>query len=202
MVQQSTTAPATYTERLIVPWWWWPVALGVATFLAAEVFLGAPTPLAWLPYAVFLAGTATGLVALGRIRVRVADGELIVDDAHIPMRYLAEVNIIDIEAKRALLGPLATRYAFVIQRPWIREAVRVAIDDPADPTPYWLISTRHPAALAAAIAQGRTDAAGSPAAETARPPAGESIDAAQPPGTEITGAAWPASGSATGAQPR
>lgn len=160
MAQDSTSGSTfpTYTERLVVPWWAWPIALGLAALLAAEVFLGAGTRLVWVPYAILLPATAAGLFAAGRIRVRVADGELSVDDAHIPMSYVTEVNIIDGEAKRALLGPLAAPYAFVVQRPWIRSAVRVVIDDPADPTPYWIISTRRPGALAAAVAAGRSTA--------------------------------------------
>jgi hypothetical protein len=44
----------------------------------------------------------------------------------------------------------------VCLRAWARTAVRVEVLDPADPTPYWLVSTRRPDELAAAIAAGRT----------------------------------------------
>jgi Protein of unknown function (DUF3093) len=144
-----------YRERLTVPWWSWPLALAFATFLAAEVFLGAPTALVWVPYAILLPATAWGLIVLGRIVVRVADGELHVDDAHVPVTYVTEVNVLDPEAKRALLGPVASRYAFIVQRPWISGAVRVVIDDPADPTPYWIVSSRRPTKLATAIIEAR-----------------------------------------------
>ena len=85
---------------------------------------------------------------------RVEDGELHVDDAHIPVSFVTEVNVLDARAKAALLGPAARPYAFVVQRPWIPGGVRVVIDDPADPTPYWVVSSRHPAALASAIVAG------------------------------------------------
>ncbi len=42
--------------------------------------------------------------------------------------------------------------AFLMLRPYLSRAVRVAITDPADPAPYWLISTRRPDDLAAALA--------------------------------------------------
>lgn len=151
-----------YRERLTVPWWTWPLALAFAAFLAAEVFLGAPTALVWVPYAILLPATAWGLLALGRIVVRVADGELHVDDAHLPVSYVTEVNVLDAEAKRALLGPVASRYAFIVQRPWITGALRVVIDDPADPTPYWIVSSRRPARLAAAIVAARDGVAAGP----------------------------------------
>jgi hypothetical protein len=127
----------------------------MAGLLAAEVFLGRHTALVWVPYAILLPGTAAGLVALGRIRVRVDDGELRVDDAHLPVSLVTEVNVLDATAIRALLGPLAEPNAFVVQRPWITTGVRVVLDDPEDPTPYWLVGSRHPGELAAAIVAAR-----------------------------------------------
>ncbi|HKD99313.1 MAG TPA: DUF3093 domain-containing protein [Micromonosporaceae bacterium] len=147
-----------YSERLTVPLWVWPLALAMAGFLAAEVFLGRHTAVAWIPYAVLLPATAAGLLALGRIRIRVADGELYVDDAHLPVTLVTEVNVLDAAGIRALLGPLAERHAFVVQRPWISTGVRVVLDDPEDPTPYWIVGSRRPAELAAAIVAAREGA--------------------------------------------
>jgi DUF3093 family protein len=160
VAQQTTSGiPApTFSERLTVPWWWWPVAFAFAAVLAAEVFLGDTSQLLWLPYAILLPATAAGLIALGRIRVQVGGGELRVDDAHIPVGFLTEINILTGETKREVLGTLADPMAFVVQRPWVRDAVRVAVDDPADPTPYWIISTRRPAELARAIVAARAAA--------------------------------------------
>jgi hypothetical protein len=158
-VEQAATG---YSERLTVPWWAWLLALAMAGLLAAEVFLGRHTALGWVPYAVLLPATAAGLLALGRIRIRVAGGELYVDDAHLPVALVTEVNVLDAAAIRALLGPLAERHAFVVQRPWITTGVRVVLDDPQDPTPYWIVGSRHPARLAAAIVATR-DAASGPA---------------------------------------
>jgi hypothetical protein len=151
-------ADTDYTERLRVPWWAWPIALTMAGLLAAEVFLGRKTTLVWVPYAVLLPVTAAALLRLGHLRVRVAGGEFRVDDAHLPVTYITEVNTLDANAKRALLGPLAVRHAFVVQRPWIAGGVRVVIDDPADPTPYWVVSSRRPAQLAAALVRARDTA--------------------------------------------
>ncbi len=155
----SPDAPAAFSERLRVPWWAWPASLALAAFLSAEVFLGAHTVLVVLPYLILLPATAAGLLALGRVRIRVAGGELHVDDAHLPVRFVKEVNVLDPAGTHALLGPLAERYAFVVQRPWVGTGVRVVLDDPADSTPYWLISSRRPVELAAAIVAARDDAA-------------------------------------------
>nr|WP_284301161.1 DUF3093 family protein [Homoserinibacter gongjuensis] len=42
--------------------------------------------------------------------------------------------------------------AWLLIRGWIPDVVRVELDDPQDPTPYWIISSRRADELAAAIA--------------------------------------------------
>jgi hypothetical protein len=138
-----------------------PSALLVAGIAAAEVYLGAPGLRTWVPYAVLLPATAAGLWWLGRIRVTVADGIFQVDDARLPVRYICDVTPLDSSTRRDLLGPYAQRHAFVVQRPWISGAVQVHLEDPADPTPYWVVSTRRPAALADALLAER-DASATP----------------------------------------
>jgi len=143
-----------YRERLSVPWWWWLAALALAGMMAAEIFLGRPGLLTYLPYAVLVPAVLFGLWRLGRIDITVDDTELRVDDARLPREFVAEVVPLDANARRDLLGPHADPLAFVIQRPWIGGAVQVVLDDPDDPTPYWVISSRRPGRLAAALAPG------------------------------------------------
>ena len=146
MAQQPTSAgPAEYAERLFVPWWLWLVGLGIAALAATEMFLG------WLPYLILLPPTAYGLWRAGRLPVAVRAGELYVDDAHLPLRYVAEVGVLDAAGKRAALGTGNDPLAFVVVRPWVPRAVLVVLDDPADPTPYWVVSSRHPEQLVRAI---------------------------------------------------
>jgi hypothetical protein len=158
--RRRTDSETLWRERLTVPWWLWLVALGVATLLGTEVYLGAPDRPLWLPYVVLLPLTAAGLWALGRIHVAVRAGELHVDDAHLPVHFICEVTSLDATARRLVLGPHAEPHAFVVQRPWVRGAVQIHLDDPADPTPYWVISSRHPEGLAAAIQAARAATAG------------------------------------------
>jgi len=143
--------PSCYTERLTVAWWLWLPAICLTALLAAEVYLGAPGMATWVPYAVLIPVATVGLWWLGRVRVAVRDGELRVDDARLPLEFVSGATVLDAAAKRDLLGPHAEPHAFVVQRPWIGGAVQVHLDDPADPTPYWIVSTRHPTELARAL---------------------------------------------------
>lgn len=140
-----------YAERLRLPWWMWLGGLAVATLLAVEVWMGADGVRAWLPFVVFLPLAALGLWWLGRIRVAVQDGELRVDDARLPTRFVADAVPLDAAGRREVLGVGSHPLAFVVQRPWIPGAVQVVLDDPADPTPYWVVSSRDPERLAAAV---------------------------------------------------
>ena len=144
-----------FQERLTAPWWMWLAGLAGTALLAAELHLGAPGLRAWLPYAVLLPAAAAGLWWLGRIRVAVTPGELQVDDARLPVSVVADAIPLDATGRRELLGPLADPLAFVVQRPWVPGAVQVMLDDPDDPTPYWVVSTRQPARLAAALLAAR-----------------------------------------------
>ena len=53
-------------------------------------------------------------------------------------------SALDADATRRLAGSEADARAYLLLRPYLKRAVRVEITDPADPTPYWLLSTRHP----------------------------------------------------------
>ncbi|GAB2920179.1 DUF3093 domain-containing protein [Micromonospora polyrhachis] len=157
---QSTavsTAPAThgYAERLRLPWWAWLLGIGFAAFMAVEIWMGAPGMRAWLPFAILLPLTGIGLWWLGRIRVAVQDGEFLVDDARLPVRFVADAIALDANGRREVLGVGADPLAFVVQRPWVPGAVQVVLDDPADPTPYWVVSSRNPVRLATAILAAR-----------------------------------------------
>lgn len=144
-----------YAERLTLPWWAWPVGLAVAGLLAAELWMGASGVRAWLPFLVLIPAAVAALAWLGRIRVAVRDGELRVDDARLPVRYVADAVPLDAAGRREVLGVGADPLAFVVQRPWVGGAVQVVLDDPADPTPFWVVSTRHPVELAAALLAAR-----------------------------------------------
>ncbi|MGC1212200.1 MAG: DUF3093 domain-containing protein [Micromonospora sp.] len=161
MSPSSSSAPAPsaarteYAERLGVPWWYWLAGLAFAGLLAAELWMGASGLRSWLPFLLLLPVTAAALAWLGRIRVAVRDGELRVDDARLPVRFVADAVPLDAAGRREVLGVGSDPLAFVVQRPWVGGAVQVVLDDPADPTPFWVVSSRHPVELAAAIMAAR-----------------------------------------------
>jgi hypothetical protein len=154
--RSGTEAPATkakrsrpgYAERLYVTWYWWPLPLLAALILAAEVHMGYAGLRAWLPYTVLLPLTAVIIFRMGRTPVVVTGDELRVGDACLPLAFVGAVQIVPVTAKRKALGPHLDPAAFVVHRGWVGPLLRVQLTDPADPTPYWMFSTRHPERLA------------------------------------------------------
>ena len=65
------------------------------------------------------------------------------------------MTALDAETTRLLAGRQADARAYLLLRPYLRRSVRVDVVDPADPTPYWLLATRHPDRLAAALSAAR-----------------------------------------------
>jgi len=144
------TGPA-YEERLVAPAWVWLAVLVVAGIAAASLHGGASGWRAVVPYALLLPLALGLLVRASRGEVRVADGVLHVPGARIPLDHIGGVTPLDREGTRRVRGPLAEPRAFVATRGWLTESVRVQVEDPEDDTPYWLIGTRHPRELAAAL---------------------------------------------------
>lgn len=144
-----------YHERLHVPWWWWPVGLGLGALLAAEMHTGRPGGWDWIIFLVVLPLAAGLLVWMGRLVIEVRDRELRVADAHLDLRFVIDAEALDEAGRRIMLGPRGDPAAFVVLRAWVRHAVVITLDDPDDPTPYWLISTRNAASLVAALNRAR-----------------------------------------------
>lgn len=152
-----------HAERLWpAPWVWVAlIALGATAAVALEPAAGA-TGVA-VGGAVAAAGVAALVVwwspAVRVVDVRRPDGTvepwLQAGPSRIPVRALGEVTALRDERWRAELGPGMDARSHRVVRGWVRHGVRVPVTDPRDPVPYWLVSTRRPDALAAAVAGAR-----------------------------------------------
>ncbi|OBG37479.1 hypothetical protein A5672_17655 [Mycobacterium alsense] len=144
-----------YRERLRVPWWWWPLAFGLAGLIAFEVNLGVRSLPDWVPYATLFVVAAGALLWLGRIEIRVTTGpdgvELWAGDAHLPVTVISRSAEVARPAKSAALGRQLDPAAYVLHRAWVGPMVLVVLDDPDDPTPYWLVSCRRPDRVLSAL---------------------------------------------------
>jgi hypothetical protein len=108
-----------------------------------------------VPYAVLLPVAAVALLMLGSTQLRVIQGagetELWVGDAHLPVSVISRSAEVPRSAKSAALGRQLDPAAYVVHKAWIGAMVLLVLDDPDDPTPYWLVSCRHPDRVLAAL---------------------------------------------------
>ncbi|QWC84865.1 DUF3093 domain-containing protein [Nocardioidaceae bacterium] len=164
-----------YRERLAVPLRWWVQG----TMFVASVFLAVVVA---LPFAGALVVTVVasaivygGMVWFGSAIVEVrthgpGEGDLLAGRGRLPVHVITSVEQLDRERTRAVAGREADARAFLVLRGWLKQAVRVHLADPRDPTPYWLVSTRHPEQLVAALREARQT--GPVAGSHGAPPAG------------------------------
>lgn len=143
-----------FAERLSTPWWWYPFAVAVGAILASEFRLADHSLTVWLPFGVILPGAVVVVWSMGRFRVTVTGTELRVRDAHLPLAVITSVVILDAFTLRRAVGRYGDPLAFTSIRAWIGPGVQILIDDPDDPTPYWIVSSRRPAELAGALRAG------------------------------------------------
>jgi Protein of unknown function (DUF3093) len=145
---------AGYRETLWAPLSWW---LGGLVFTVAVwwAFLVATSAaLAWSAAAVTGGSVVVWLGRYGGLRLIVDSEGLRAGRATLPWRYVGAAAACDAAQTRHLLGTGADARAYLMVRPYIPGAVRVAVDDDRDPAPYWLISTRRPGVVAAHLNNG------------------------------------------------
>ncbi|GGI47192.1 hypothetical protein BCL57_001892 [Agromyces flavus] len=138
-----------YRERLWpTPW----IYLTSLLLIPASILVLAPVSVpAGIVTGVLMYAAVAGSLSFTAPVIEVADRMFRAGRAEIPLEYTGiAIPALD-EAARTERGTGLDARAFLVIRGWIRDVVRVPITDAADPAPYWLVSSRHPNELAAAI---------------------------------------------------
>jgi hypothetical protein len=147
--------PVAYRETLRTPWWWYPVAVGVACLLAAEFRIGGIDLTVWVPFGTLIPLSVVLVWWLGRSRLEISAGELRIRGAHLPLNYVSGAIALDAATLRRVVGREGDPAAYVSIRPWIGPGVQVWVDDDEDPTPYWVVSSRYPDRVVSAVRAAR-----------------------------------------------
>lgn len=149
-----TTPANLYRERI------WPSAwVFVATALVIPASL-----LVFLPINLF-AGVIVAIVLYAAIvlillvtspTIEVSVGELVAGRARVPVDLISAVTPFRGEEATMQRGRLLDARAWLLIRGWVSPIVKIELADQTDPTPYWIVSTRTPDALVAALMAART----------------------------------------------
>ena len=146
-----------YRERLLVPVAYWLLAVPVVVLLGAEAYFLAGGFVPPLVIGVLAVIVATFLVHWSVAVVEVTGTVLRADGDTLALSEVSEVVSLDDRQSAALRGPRADPAAHILLRPYLKRAVYIGLADPADGVPYWLVATRHPDELAAAIERARDE---------------------------------------------
>ena len=144
-----------YDERLGVPLRWWALATMFLASVLVAFLVATPLWVALGGTALLTAVVVTVFVGYGAAHITVAGGVLRAGRARISVVHLGECRPLDAAATRLLAGRDADTRAFLLLRPYLRRGVRVDIADPGDPAPYWLLASRRPTRLVAALEASR-----------------------------------------------
>jgi hypothetical protein len=154
-----------YSETLAVPVRWWVLAAVFLASLLVAFAVALPLLVAIAAVAVLTALTGGLFLGYGGARISVRDGVLRAGRATIPVSLLKRPDVLGPHETRRVAGVDADARAYLLLRPYLRQSVLVPLDDPADPTPYWLLSTRRPERLVAALVAARHGSAPHPGQE-------------------------------------
>lgn len=108
-----------------------------------------------VPLGVLVYAIIAGSLTLMAPSIRVRNGMLHAGGASIPLSLVGETETLDESALRRVIGPGADARAYLLVRGHIHRGVRLEIRDETDPTPYWVLTTRKPQTLVAAISAAK-----------------------------------------------
>lgn len=148
-----------YREKLWASAWSFIVT---ALVMPASILVLAPISMfaGFVTAAVLYGGCVTLLIAASPV-VTVKNGVITAGPATISVDLVGEALPFSGPEASQERGPRLDVRAWMLIRGWVDPIVKIPIVDETDPAPYWLVSSRHPQELAAAINESRRPAAGS-----------------------------------------
>ncbi|SEC20374.1 Protein of unknown function [Paramicrobacterium humi] len=147
---------STYHERVWPAVW---VLVASVLVIPASLMVFAPiSVLAGVITGVALYAGCVGLWVLSTRTIEIVDDELRAGRARIPVSFVGEAVALSGHEAFAARGAELDARAWLLIRGGVPDVVRVPLTDPDDPTPYWLLSSRHAKKLAAAINESRRPA--------------------------------------------
>ncbi len=138
-----------YRERLWASPW---VFIATALVIPASLLVFLPiNPIAGVVVAIVLYAAVVIALAIGSPVIEVTEDALIAGRAQLPLRFVGDVGAYRDDGATIQRGQQLDARAWLLIRGWVSPVVRVELRDPDDPTPYWIVSSRAPEALAGAI---------------------------------------------------
>ncbi|MDO4908415.1 MAG: DUF3093 domain-containing protein [Corynebacterium sp.] len=137
-----------YSERQWVPWYWWLLGALFVALLTAQVGMTRVGSWMWVACVAFAIITIVVLYLLSNTRISVEEEDgirwLTDGKSSLPHTAVSRCLAVPATAKRNAMGHQLDPAAYVVSHGWVPEMAMLVIDDPEDPTPYWLICSKNP----------------------------------------------------------
>jgi len=143
-----------YRERLLVPVSYWLLTVPVVVSLGAEAYFFVDGFIPPLVIGLLAVIVGVFLVHWSAATIEVTGSVLRAGKDTLPLSEAGQVLALDERQSAQLRGPKGDPAAHLLLRPYLKRAVYVGLADPGEGVPYWLVATRHPGELAAAIEAG------------------------------------------------
>jgi hypothetical protein len=133
----------------------WPIWLWLfLLFLAASLSLAVEAALG--NFAALLVSALQALLLIWAslttpLRIEVSNEKVRIGRAVIERAFISAVRELDSKEMALTRGRDADPRCWMALRFWVGTGVKIEINDPKDPTPYWLVSTKKAAAVATAL---------------------------------------------------
>jgi hypothetical protein len=171
----SQAQPAGYFEQLRTPWWWYLAAVGISVLLGAEFATAVSGWITWVPFVILLVLSLLVVWRLSSGCVAVSDGRVRAGERTVELSRVELAIDLTASELRRLVGRHSDPLAYTYVRSWVGPGVQLVLRPPVGrpgtepgapgseqdapgsepddryPEPYWLISTRHPDRLVAAV---------------------------------------------------
>lgn len=154
MTLNSPDSPtALYRERI------WPspwVFLSTALVIPASLLVFLPINLlAGVIVAIMLYGAIVLVLVATSPVISVSLDELVAGRARVPVDLISTITAFNGEEATLQRGRMLDARAWLLIRGWVSPVVKIELSDENDPTPYWIVSTRTPDALVAAVSTAK-----------------------------------------------
>ena len=130
-------------KEQLYPAWWLILALFLFVPTSVLIFFPLSIPVG-LATGLLLWLGSTALLWLTSPIVSLSESNFRAGKSSLPLGVISDIVVVGKESARAEKGVNLDARAWLVMRPWVTPALKIFLNDPKDPTPYWLVSTRNP----------------------------------------------------------
>jgi len=126
------------------PWWFSFLVLGLDFSIVIALWAGLGNNAALIGL-ITTVGLSIFFYQFTSLTIERDGNVLRVGGAAIELQYLGEIEVLDRQQMQHFLREGFNPRAFYAMRFWVKTGIKISIVDSRDPTPYWVLSSKHTA---------------------------------------------------------